>query len=109
MNTDCVLILISFNNDSGLKNSIGEPIFNESEKEIYGIKKSVRQSEFYQAAAAGFKPEVVVEINSFEYSNEEICELEGQRFRVYRVYPIKNSERTELYLTELAGETDVTS
>lgn len=109
MNRDCVIFLISSRSDSAAVNEIGEPVFSETVKRVYGIKKAVRQSEFYQAAAQGFKPEIVVEVNSFEYNNENICELENQRFRIYRSYPLEKSERTELYLTQLVGETDVTS
>lgn len=112
MNRDCLIYIISStgeNDETAFKNTneIGEPVFIEKKRQVFGIKKSVKQSEFFQAAARGFTPEIVVEINSFEYKNETICELEGQRFRIYRAYPIANSERVELYLTQLAGETDV--
>lgn len=109
MNRDCVIFLISENSDNVAVNDIGEPLYTETVKRVYGIKKSVRQSEFFQASAQGFKPEIVVEVNSFEYNNENICELENQRFRIYRSYPLGKSERTELYLTQLVGETDVTT
>lgn len=108
MNKDCIIQLIHKNNSTET-NSIGEPVVDDDYKSVYGVKKSVRQSEFFQAFASGFKPEIVIEVNSFEYNNEELCELEGQRFRIYRSYPLKNSEKTELYLTQLVGETDVTS
>lgn len=106
MNRECIITLIKAvpSNES---TATGEPIFNEERKAVYGVKKAVRQSEFFQAFSQGFKPDVKIEINSFEYENENLCDLEGQRFRIYRSYPISNSERTELYLTQLVGETDV--
>ncbi|MGN0489406.1 MAG: hypothetical protein ACI4HO_09115 [Ruminococcus sp.] len=109
MNTDCIITLISSKNTNGATNAIGVPIFYETKTDVFGIKKAVKQSEFFQASSKGFKPEVVVEVNSFEFNNENECELEGQRFRIYRTYPIAKSEKTELYLTQLIGETDVTT
>ena len=61
MNTDCIITLISFENKPDITNDIGVPIFAETKTNVFGIKKSVKQSEFFQAAAKGFKPEVVVE------------------------------------------------
>ena len=90
-------------------NQYGEPIYTELINEIYAIKKSVRQSEFFQASAQGFKPEIVLEVNDFEYQNQELCYFEGEKFKIYRAYSIKNSERTELYLTAIVGDTNVTS
>lgn len=110
MNKDCLIHLVSTvepSAEQNLTNDIGEPVEFESKRLVYGLKKAVRQTEFFQAAARGFKPEICVEVNSFEYQNEDICELEGQRFRIYRAYPLSNSERTELYLTQLVGESDV--
>lgn len=110
MNKDCVVHLISSvlpSAEENATNDLGEPVAVERRKKVFGLKKSVRQTEFFEAASRGFKPEVMVEVNSFEYSNEDVCELEGQRFRIYRAYPLAKSERVELYLTQLAGETNV--
>ena len=85
----------------------GNPIQTVEKRKIYAEKKAVRQSEFFQAATVGFKPEIVLEVNSFEYENEEKCILEGEMFKIYRAYPIKNTERTELYLTDVVGESNV--
>ncbi len=105
MNFDTIIELISKTETTS--DDRGNPIYTSKKRRIYAQKKSVRQSEFFQAAAVGFKPEIVLEINSFEYENEEQCILEGKLFRIYRAYPIKNAERTELYLTDLVGESNV--
>lgn len=111
-----LVIIINFNNTVSLvskskisKNRYGEPTYSEDLYDIYCDKKAVRQSEFFQAAANGFKPEIVLEINSFEYENQEFCYFEGQKFRIYRAYPLAKTERMELYLTAIVGETNVTS
>lgn len=107
MNNEAILTLISKVNSSEI-NSIGELINTENARNVFCIKKSVRQSEFFQAQANGFKVEIVLEMNSFEYENEEICLFEGEKFKIYRAFPIKN-ERIELYLTTVVGESNVTS
>lgn len=107
MDRETVVELIE--NQTATSNEYGEISRSEKKKQIFAIKKSVRQSEFFQAAAAGFKPEIVLEVNSFEYANEMFCILENQRFKIYRAYPIPNTERTELYLTDVVGESNVTA
>lgn len=104
MNFDTIVKLIK-RGEAGT-DEYGNVTYVEQETIVFAEKKAVRQSEFFQAAAAGFKPEIVVVVHSFEYHNEELCELEGERFKIYRSYPIGNTERTELYLTAIVGDTD---
>lgn len=107
MNSDTIVeLIIGVDVES---NSIGEAVYKDKTKKIFATKKAVRQSEFFQAAAVGFKPEIVLEVNNFEYANEEYCILEGQKFKIYRAYPISKTEKTELYLTAVVGDTNVTS
>jgi len=48
--------------------------------------KNVTRSEFYSAAQAGLKPELVVEINGFEYAGQKLVEFMGERYSVVRSY-----------------------
>ncbi len=107
MNFDTVIELISKTDTEATSDIYGNPVYTPKKRKVYAEKKAVRQSEFFQAAAVGFKPEIVLEVNSFEYRNEEECYLEGQLFRIYRAYPVKRTERTELYLTALVGDNNV--
>lgn len=107
MNFDTKVELVSKNKAESKSDIYGNPVFTKKKRRIFAEKKAVRQSEFFQAAAVGFKPEIVLEVNSFEYNNEEECYLEGQLFRIYRAYPVKGTERTELYLTAIAGDSNV--
>jgi len=54
--------------------------------EVFANKKSVRQSEFYQAAGAGLKPELVFEIKSFEYADNKYIKHEGKLYSILRTY-----------------------
>ena len=107
MNFDTIVELVGKVKTTADK--FGNPIQTIEKRQVYAEKKAVRQSEFFQAAAVGFKPEIVLEVHSFEYQNEEKCILEGEMFKIYRAYPIKNTERTELYLTDIVGESNATS
>jgi len=73
---------------------------------VFANKKSVRQSEFYQAMAQGLRLEAMFEVRSMEY--------EGQRHLVYnnKVYVItrtytKNDEIMELVCTGVVVKGDV--
>lgn len=70
-------------------------------REVYANKKSVRQSEAYQAAAIGLKPELMFEIQSGEYEQEERVSFNGKLYEITRVYD--RGEVTELVCTALAG------
>lgn len=84
----------------------GNAVYRETRKTVFAKKKSVRQSEYFQAAAVGFKPDMLLEVYTFEYSGEETCEIDGNRYTIYRTYPISKTDRTELYLTAIVGDTD---
>jgi SPP1 family predicted phage head-tail adaptor len=62
---------------------------------IFVNKKDVRQSEFYQAAAQGLKPSLMLEILVSEYSDEARLSFEGSVYKIIRTYS-KNGERMEL-------------
>ena len=104
MNRDTLVTLIK-RGDSAV-DEYGNPYYPETRRDVFAGKKSVRQSEYFQAFAVGFKPEVVLEIYDFDYENEEFCELDGERFTIYRSYPIKNTDRVEIYLTAIVGDTN---
>ena len=78
----------------GLDN-LRRPIKKLIKKEIYCNKKSIRQSEFYQAMAQGIRPEIMFEIRFADYNNETHFEYENKLYRIIRTYT-KNNEILEL-------------
>lgn len=58
----------------------GEPIM------IYANKKSVRQSEYYQAQSNGVMPEIAFEVRIMEYQNQRFLTYENNRYRIIRTY-----------------------
>lgn len=68
---------------------------------VFANKKSVRQSEFYQAHAHGFKPEIMFEVRSLEYTGQEQLIYNGKTYNIIRTYS-KNDEVMELICSSLA-------
>lgn len=79
----------------------GEPIQAMEYREVYANKKSVRQSEFYQAANVGLKPELLFEVNSFEFDNDERVRYNNKVYSIIRTYD--KGEITELTVTSFVG------
>jgi len=82
-------------------NEYGDQVFSETSTQVFANKKSVRQSEFYQAFAHGLKPELMFEVRSIEYSNQTSLRFNEKEYTIIRAYS-KNDEVTELVVTGLA-------
>lgn len=82
------------------KGSYGEDVEHDGpSRTVFANKKSVRQSEFYQAMAAGMKPEIVFEVMVADYNEEPKVKYgEKKYYRVIRTYSA-NGERIELVCT----------
>lgn len=77
------------------KNNMGDTVDIESSRQVYANKKSIRQSEFYQAAANGLKPELMFEIRYAEYQGETLLEYNNKKYTIIRQFS-KNDEIVEL-------------
>lgn len=73
---------------------------------VFANKKSVRQSEFYQAMAQGLKLEAVFEVRAMEYSGQEHLVYNGRSYVIVRTYTA-NDEITELVCTGVVVKGDV--
>lgn len=97
-----VINLISVTND---ENEIGDPIEIETSTQVFANKKSIRQSEFYQAAMTGLKPELMFEVRTIDYSEQPKIEYQvgsGKTYNIIRTHS-KNDEITELICSGLVG------
>ena len=66
--------------------SIGDTVEVETSKQVFANKKSIRQSEYYQALSAGLKPELTFEIHSFEYSAEKKLTYDSKAYNIIRTF-----------------------
>lgn len=57
-------------------------------RQVFANKKSVRQSEFYQAAGVGMKPELVFEIMSIEYADNRYIKHDDRLYTIIRTYVV---------------------
>lgn len=78
------------------KNSFGEDVnVDGPARTVYANRKSVRQSEFYQAMAVGIRPEIVFEIREMDYAGEIKAKVGDTTYRIIRNFS-KNGEIIEL-------------
>ena len=68
------------------ENSTGDTISTEKITKVYANKKSIRQSEFYQANATGLKPELLFEIHSIEYGDQDRLGYNSKKYDIIRTY-----------------------
>jgi len=78
------------------QNSFGEYVDGTPTKRtVFANKKSIRQSEFYQAHAQGIRPEVMFEVRVIDYADETRLEYDSKVYYIVRTYS-KNDETVEL-------------
>ena len=85
-----VIHLLSTRN---VTNDVGDQIEERIETMRFAKIKSIGQSEFYQAQAAGFKPEikfVLADYLDYEYQQELI--YNGFRYKILRTYRTEANE-----------------
>lgn len=77
------------------ENELGDTIEVSTERQVFADKQSVRQSEFYQAAATGLRPELMFVVRTIEYNGETQLKYNGKEYSIIRTYD-KDGELTEL-------------
>lgn len=77
------------------KDEIGDTVETTEETKIFVNKKSIRQSEYYQALSTGLKPEIMFEVRTIEYEDEKTIKYNDTIYNIIRAYS-KNGEVTEL-------------
>jgi len=87
--------IISLITETFTVNDMGDAIPADTKKQVYANKKSIRQSEFYQAAATGLRPELMFEVRTSDYNGQPKLEYESVTYNIIRTYD-KNGEITEL-------------
>ena len=76
-------------------NDMGDSIQNETLKQVFADKGSIRQTEFYQAQTTGLKPEIMFKVKSIDYNQEPKLKFNNKTYNIIRTYD-KNGEITEL-------------
>lgn len=84
------------------KDAIGQQVPKEVPREVFCSITSVSSSEWFNAGKAGLKPVCKATVFALDYNGEEIAELDGVRYGIYRTY-LDRHERIELYLERKSG------
>lgn len=87
--------IIKLINITTTENDMGDPIEVPVEREVFADKQSIRQSEFYQAAATGLRPELMFVVRSVDYDGEQKLKYNNKEYSIIRTYD-KDGELTEL-------------
>lgn len=82
--------------------SIGQQVPIETPRNIFCNISSVSSSEWFDGGKKGLNPEYRAVMFSPDYNGEQIAELDGVRYGIYRTYLGRN-ETIELYLERKAG------
>ena len=68
-------------------NDLGDPVKTQTVRAgIFADRKSVRQSEFYQAAAAGLRPEFTFVIRTIDYNQEPSLIFDTKLYNIIRTF-----------------------
>lgn len=81
---------------------IGQQKPTETAREVFCQVASVSREELADAGQRGLQARRKVIVFAPDYAGEEIAELEGARYGIYRAY-LAAGERLELYLERKAG------
>jgi SPP1 family predicted phage head-tail adaptor len=86
------------------EDDIGNQVETETTTEVWAEETGVRQSEFYNAAVAGLRPERTFVLWANEYSGQTRIEADGVKYKLIRAYnnPAK-SEMIELVCEKVTG------
>ena len=84
------------------ENDMGDIIDVETKRQVFADKKSVRQNEFYQAAATGLRPEIMFVVRTIDYEQEPKLESNSKPYNIIRTYD-KDDEFTELVCSGLVN------
>lgn len=83
--------------------ALGKPYKTFVKTMVFCNEKGVKRSEFYQAQAQGYKPEICIELKACDYNREGHFEYGGIMYRIIRTYPVKN-ENIELTCQALVND-----
>ena len=74
------------------------PVATYTDRVVYVKPRSVYSDDFYQAAQAGLRPSVVLEMFIGDYDGEDVIEFQGQEYTIIRVYHSPDRDTIELTL-----------
>ncbi len=74
------------------KNKIGDKIPTYEKVEILAFEKPITRGELIIAGQSNITITKIIVIHPFEYSNEELVEIDGIKYQIVNVYKISDEE-----------------
>ena len=74
----------------------------EVKRKVFCDVSSVTQTEWFEGGRNGLNPEYRLTMFVGDYEGEQVCELNGVRYTIYRTYITKN-DLIELYVEKRKG------
>lgn len=74
----------------------------KTEREVFANKRSVSQSEFYNAGQSGLKPRYVFDVRLIDYEDENKLIYNDKTYNIYRTF--EKGENIELYCEVRVGD-----
>ena len=91
---------------TGKVDEYGDPVCDLEMSQLFAKKKSISQTEFYQAQTSDYKPEIKFKIPDYmDYGGQKFLVHEDVKYKIMKVYQPENSE--ELEITCYGGVRDV--
>lgn len=81
---------------------IGQCVPTETTRTVFCNVRSVSRAEFFAGGEAGLRPSYVAAVFRYDYEGEQVAELDGVRYSIYRTY-VRQDELVELYLEPRKG------
>ncbi|MDC2866516.1 phage head closure protein [Bacillus sp. BP-3] len=73
------------------------------DREVFCFKKSIPQSEFFQAGQINIKASCMLIVYNLDYQQEQKVKYKDVKYHIYRTYE-RSDERIELYCEVKAGD-----
>ena len=81
--------------------SVGNQIATYENRQVYVLPRSIYQSEFYQAAHAGLRPNLTLVLANYaDYEGEDLIEYKGKEYTILRSYHRPDRDTLELTIEE---------
>jgi hypothetical protein len=87
------------------KDPIGQPIIQEKDFMVFCSRLSITRAEHATAGQLGFKPEVLLVVDSDSYDAEKHLEYNGKRYSIYKTF-MRADGFTEIFCEVDANDRD---
>lgn len=82
---------------------LGQPMILEKQLMVFCSKLSITRAEYNTAGNLGFKPDMMLIVDSDSYGNEKLLEYSGKKYSIYKTFQ-RTDNFTELYCEVKSGE-----